>query len=62
MAAVYPMCCDYCYDVYNERCSFMSQPLIVDGEERVPSTKISMKSKTYFPKLEELCKNKLNCR
>jgi len=62
--AVYPMCCDYCYDIYNTRCSFMSDPLYVDGVETVPATKISMKSEgtNYKLKLEELCRVKLKCR
>ena len=60
--AAFPMCCEYCYDRYDKRCSFKVPGLEIEGGDPIPETTISMRSKTYFPRLQDLCRNKMLCR
>ncbi|EKX36080.1 hypothetical protein GUITHDRAFT_146022 [Guillardia theta CCMP2712] len=53
----FPMCCQYCYDIYDRRCSFQTT------EQATGQTYfISMKSRQYLPKLKKLCEETLQCK
>jgi hypothetical protein len=47
---------------YDQRCSFMEQLAVIDGQDDVPEIRVSMKSKTYFPALYDLCYKRKLCR
>eukprot|EP00286_Rhodomonas_abbreviata_P024948 CAMPEP_0181307464 /NCGR_PEP_ID=MMETSP1101-20121128/10897_1 /TAXON_ID=46948 /ORGANISM="Rhodomonas abbreviata, Strain Caron Lab Isolate" /LENGTH=441 /DNA_ID=CAMNT_0023413689 /DNA_START=341 /DNA_END=1667 /DNA_ORIENTATION=- len=51
---VVPMCCQYCYDFYDEICSY-------EGFQNGARVFVQMKTKTNLPLLEELCKQR-GCR